>query len=60
MKVKVCVAGSGTENDPYRPDVVPITYAVIQYNLTEGWVIIEIDPGDYEKIKDKVIEVVEQ
>ncbi len=44
----------------YEPDVQGIPYTVVEYNYKENWAIIEISKEDYEKIKDKVIEVIEE
>ena len=48
------------EINNYCPDIKGIAYSTVEYNIDEGWVIIEIADEDYDKIKDKVIEVIEQ
>ena len=44
----------------YKPDVKGITYGVIKYDYENKVAIIEISKEDYEKIKDKVIDVIEE
>lgn len=60
MKIKVKLLGTGKEEDPYRPDVEKISWTMTEYDQKEGWAIIEISKEDYEKIKDKIIEVIEE
>jgi len=39
---------------------IPFPYSAVEYNEKEGWAIIEISKEDYEKIKNRVIEVIEE
>ena len=41
-------------------DIQDIKYNVVRYNPYEHEAIIEISREDYDKIKDKVIEVIEE
>ena len=60
MRIKVKCIGSGKEGDPYRADVKYISWTAVEYNYKDGWVIIEISKEDFEKIKDKVLEIIEK
>ena len=42
----------------YKPDI-SIPYIVIQYNYRDNTAIVEINNKDLNKIKDKVIEIIE-
>ena len=59
MKVKVYLTGKGTEDDPIRPKLSQsVTFGVVK--LEKDTAIIEINKEDFEKIKDDVIEVIEE
>ena len=58
MKVKVpLVIETINKEKIIRPDV-DISFTVVEYDLNNNCVIIEISEQDYEKIKDKVIEII--
>jgi len=44
----------------YEPDIANITYKVTECDYNSLTAIIEISREDYDKIKDKVIEVIEE
>ena len=43
-----------------EPDIDDITYSVVVYDKENNECIIEINKEDYEKVKDKIIEILEE
>lgn len=55
IRVKVKVKGKGTMEEPFEPALsVPITFNDAKYE--KGFVTIEIDPKDKEKIANDIVE----
>ena len=63
-KRKIIDVRTGEEREEpetiYTINIKDIEYKIIQYNPYEPEAIIEISKEDYDKIKDKVIEIIEE